>query len=202
MAISVLVLQDETTRRYAFIMKVCSGPLKKWHGEYNRTLRTASGGVTFWRGQVNGGYVQHINEILAMFRNAEALKDCGFAVTLEQSLNLSLALDMPAEDEFAETFAHMHLSMSGLRGKRHLQNLKGWPNQFIGCKQADNKQNGGQIICNEFLKDFALLSPKQCTYGFLGAFVCGCGLGMDGWMVMFWIGIIEVAVRLGFEIPL
>ena len=118
-------------------------------------------------------------------RCAEALKECGFAVTLQQSLKVKD--DMCNEDEFAQTFAHMLLGMSGLRAKRHLQNVKGWPHQFIGCKQTDNKLIGGQMICNEFLKDYSVVTPKQCFFGgSLGVFIYLCCL--DGGELAGWLG--------------
>ena len=39
-------------------------------------------------------------------------------------------------------------------------------------------------------------------YDALCVLVCGYGLAMVGWMVMFGIGLIEVAGNLGFDIPL
>ena len=150
-AISVMVLSDLLNFRLAQIMNMVGKLMKPWHGHQNKVLRDAKGSVEFWSEQSRSGYLRHVNSFIAGLGDMYGLQMCQFQVTMSECKDKSV--DNVLEDECAVLLGGLMLSESGLRVKRHLRIVKGYPHCFIANTGMDLP--AAQVRVDQFHEDLS-----------------------------------------------
>lgn len=124
-AISVMVLSDETNRKIAQIVIQCASPVRRWHGFQNKTIRSAPASRDWMLQQTAGQYMAHIREVIAQLSSPEALQNTGFVLSADEAC--AMGNDGAAfESQFADIFAIFCLSLASCRMRRGMWMVLGW----------------------------------------------------------------------------
>lgn len=127
-----MMLSDPGNKKLAEIVLAVSVPLRRWHQHQNVELRSTEGTEKWLRAQIGGGYMKHCEQIIGRLYSHEALSNCGFSLPasardLEHPQhNMELVVD----DDFANTFGSLCLSLLGCRCKRGLSMLESYPTRL------------------------------------------------------------------------
>ena len=80
MVISYVMLSDMTNKRYCMIMGEVAKPLISWHMKANTETRSTDRTHTWLSDQVDGGYMGHCCEFVALLSDPRVLESAGFAL--------------------------------------------------------------------------------------------------------------------------
>ena len=126
---TIVMYNDHINQRYCFSLGELAQILVHWHTDDNRNTRTASGTFDQTLKQVNGGYMQHVNDFVDLLTNTASLERSGFAMT--DSTIQALGDDLESEDGFADFHGRSIMSLSGRRQARNLDLMIGFPKMLI-----------------------------------------------------------------------
>lgn len=127
--ISQLMLNSRANERYCLLLRSVGQVLKQWHTSQNRKLRSSDGARQWVVDEVSGGYMRHITDFLGILSNIDSLQEGMFAMTAADAS--ALALDLIAEDEFAEFLGQACVGMATFRMRRNLTLIAGWPKKLF-----------------------------------------------------------------------
>ena len=130
-AISQIILADRSNERFCEMLLLTAEILVEWHTVQNTEQRSAAGSLSWMRGQVQGGYMEHCRSFLRVVATGDKLRQCGFAMDSSQIDNLEN--DIVSEDEFAGLLGQSCLALLTFRLRRNLHMLSGWPRRFLRC---------------------------------------------------------------------
>ena len=129
--ISQIILADRSSERFCEMLLLTAEILVEWHTVQNTEQRSAAGSLSWMRGQVQGGYMEHCRSFLRVVATGDKLRQCGFAMDSSQIDNLEN--DSVSEDEFAGFLGQSCLALLTFRLRRNLRMLSGWPRRFLRC---------------------------------------------------------------------
>ena len=161
LVVSTLFLQEVSNKRRLQCFVAVSKVLRKWHGDQNKQLRSAPGGVKWIMEQVcRGGFMCHIWDLTRSVYGDGVLVECGFTVPLARGPwrgNNDMVID---DDEHADGMGQFANALAIARMKRCLH-LFGWP---LSWARALDKWKTQDVI-TEFLYDKQVFdSLKRCEH--------------------------------------
>lgn len=142
-AISVQLLSDDGNRRICEGVLAMGMPVKAWHSEQNRALRSADDSEAWIVGQLAGGWMAHRAKVIGQLCECEAFQRSGFCV-LESSAAAYSPEDVGVEDERAELLAAFALPLASHRQKRGMWLLSCWPWRL--CDALNGKEQSHAVI--------------------------------------------------------
>jgi hypothetical protein len=150
MVIRQLMLSDYSNLRFCGCLDAMGSKLLEWHTLQNRETRNARAAHEWVSGQVNAGYMTHVDGFARCLADSVALEQAGFAVT--PSTCLAVSSDMVSEDSFADFMGQSAMTIAFLRTRRNLTLIKGWPKRLLRMCYADEQQV--LSVVKEFRVDF------------------------------------------------
>lgn len=136
-AISVMVLQSITNRRVINCVTAGASKVLDWHSEQNRQLRSCDATARLLLSQtVGGAYMAHVVDIFSQISDLPALQKAGFRIP---GLTRVDECDILVDDDMADIFASIQLSLGSNRIRRSLWFLLGWPHRLVRCLAGDGE---------------------------------------------------------------
>lgn len=116
------------------IVVVVSRTTSQWQGAYSESTRDVQGSLKWQMDQVLGGFLHYISGIAQTLSSEEDLEYIGFQLPLGPSAQAEATEygEFMREDPFAQRHAWLTFSLMGLRLKRTLFFIRGWPSRLIG----------------------------------------------------------------------
>ena len=136
--VTVLLLQQSTHRRLLQMIVDSAMPVTMWHGVQNRACRDVAKGADWAVGQVTGDFMEHISLVMGALVDEAAATRCGFAIAGGENAKFIFnAGEVSFEDEMAQTWGNIVLSLVVARIKRALPQLVGYPWSLLGALKGE-----------------------------------------------------------------
>lgn len=126
-AIATLVYADVTNLWKLKIATSAGGHNKLWSGMSNKALRNVKAVVPWLLQQLEGGFMDHVKDIVTCFLSEVQLKKVGFKLPANEDGIAADHGDVVFEDAMADHFVRYAFHLGGNRIKRELPLLRGWP---------------------------------------------------------------------------
>ncbi|CAK0849458.1 unnamed protein product, partial [Prorocentrum cordatum] len=126
-SLSALMLSNESNRRLRSCVLAACQPLKLREGRADKVYRPAAECRDWAIDQATVGFMGHLNAMFTALRPPGFVADAGFVTDAVQSLAGELEVVLAVEAEFADIVGKAVSSLAGLRVRRGLWYLHGWP---------------------------------------------------------------------------
>lgn len=147
--ISVMMLSNLNHRRICRAVLASASPLREWHSAQNKQLRSVGGSLAWLTDQTSGGYFDHLVQSFANLERRESLQQSDFVLAAPSSddqVNDGVVTD----DEFADLHGQAAIVLAGLRLRRGLWLLRGWPYSLFRCLGGGD---AAQRCADQFMQD-------------------------------------------------
>ena len=126
--VSYQMFSNATNKRYTLQFAELGRKMVKFHVYQNNETRDSDRMCSWHLFQINGGYMEHVCEIVGLLTDVESLQRASFAI--DDSDVQRLGDDWQSEDAFASVYADSIFTLSAWRQRRNLDLLKGWWKRF------------------------------------------------------------------------
>jgi hypothetical protein len=136
-SVSVLMLSRDEHKRMCNVILAPAKVLKRWEGQANKRLRSADECEMWAADQATGQFMAHLNEMTAALMDPQTLDECGFTLHPagdDDEHNLKYLI----EAEFADMLGRATFCTIGLRIRRGLFYMAGWPHAFAAVIKRDD----------------------------------------------------------------
>jgi hypothetical protein len=123
----------------------------EWHTAQNKQQRSGPGTHDWLVGQVNGGYIRHLENFLSVLTTPNSLMEGGFAMQPMQIHGLQD--DLKSEEMFADYLGQSCIGIVAFRLRRNLTLISGWPKQFMRLMRPGANDAQMQAVVDRFLSD-------------------------------------------------
>lgn len=130
--ISVMMLSNPAHSRMVRAVLASASSLRRWHAEQNLQLRSAAGSLEWLRRQAQGGYFVHLNDAMKNLEDVAWLEKSEFMLG-EPRDDQQINDDVYTDDEFADLQGQAAIVLAGLRVRRGLWLVRGWPYSLYRC---------------------------------------------------------------------
>ena len=136
-ALSVLMLCNMENKRVCECILSHAACLKKWEGQANAKLRSAKECMEWAVDQAAGGWMEHLNMMVANLRNYKTLKARGFVEMMDHGDEHDRLYHM--ELEYANLLGKSTIVHIGIRQRRGLFYMGGWTHSAAAMLHKDVK---------------------------------------------------------------
>ena len=157
-AVGVAFASESDNERVASLVLGVSVPVKKWQGHCQKVCVSAKQNREWLADQCTGGFMAHVAEIMGSVDDLDLLVRSEFVIDerIPESEQMGVLV---VENDFATLMGQTALTMSGLRVRRCLWLIYGWPCAWFSILGSDDK--GRTDVMWRFLEDMSIFDEAQ-----------------------------------------
>lgn len=122
------------------------------------------GDASVWlEDSAKGGYMRHVNDIVATLRDGDLLRSAGMTLDLSCAGAAVQVEDEISEDELADIMWAFCMNLTAQRVRRGCWLICSWPTRFFGCLNASMPT--AAAIVGEFKRDYEIWKQLEAMSG-------------------------------------